>query len=210
MDRPGQEADGARELSGAGVVVRAAGASDRPWIATFLAGRWGGQVLLRGELIDAATLPALVADDRQGLVTWRVAPPLAEIVTLDAVEPGRGIGSALIAALARQLRKLGARELRVTTTNDNLDALRFYQRRGFRLLALRPGAVEAGRRLKPSIPREGAYGIAIRDELELALPLVAGSDSASSTPRPPAAATAAPRSPRRPSSGRRPPAPPRR
>jgi GNAT superfamily N-acetyltransferase len=57
--------------------------------------------------------------------------------------------------------------LRLTTTNDNLDALRFYQRRGFRLVALRPGAVDAARALKPEIPVTGAHGIPLRDELDL-------------------------------------------
>jgi hypothetical protein len=60
----------------------------------------------------------------------------------------------------------------LVTTNDNLVALRFYQRRGFRLSALRPGAVdEARRRLKPAIPDAGAFGIPLRDELELELRL---------------------------------------
>ena len=55
----------------------------------------------------------------------------------------------------------------LTTTNDNVDALRFYQRHGFRLVELRPGAVDAARRLKPEIPATGAHGIPLRDELEL-------------------------------------------
>ena len=59
----------------------------------------------------------------------------------------------------------------VITINDNLDALRFYQRRGMRLVAVRPGAVDEARRLKPSIPVIGAQGIPIHDELELELRL---------------------------------------
>jgi hypothetical protein len=56
----------------------------------------------------------------------------------------------------------------VITTNDNLDALRFYQRRGFRLAALHRGAVDDSRaRLKPQIPPIGDHGIKLRDELEL-------------------------------------------
>jgi hypothetical protein len=62
----------------------------------------------------------------------------------------------------------------VVTTNDNLGALRFYQRRGFVLAALRPGAItEARRTLKPEISEIGADGIPIRDELELELPAAA-------------------------------------
>ena len=59
----------------------------------------------------------------------------------------------------------------LVTTNDNLDALRVYQRRGFRLAELRAGAVDAARALKPSIPVTGRYGIPLRDELILVRPL---------------------------------------
>jgi ribosomal protein S18 acetylase RimI-like enzyme len=65
----------------------------------------------------------------------------------------------------------GQGRLWLVTTNDNLDALRFYQRRGLTLVALRPGAVAVGRKLKSSIPAVGAYGIPLRDELEFELPL---------------------------------------
>jgi hypothetical protein len=57
----------------------------------------------------------------------------------------------------------------LVTTNDNLDALRFYQRRGLRLVAVHAGAVDEARRLKPEIARVGEYGIPIRDEIELEL-----------------------------------------
>ena len=54
------------------------------------------------------------------------------------------------------------------TTNDNLDALAFYQRRGFRLSGLRVGAVDEARRtLKPALPVIGEHGIELHDELEL-------------------------------------------
>ena len=108
--------------------------------------------------------------------TGKDSPPTviegdAELVTLDAVRPGQGVGTALLAELVRRARRRRRPTLWVTTTNDNLDALRFYQRRGFRLARLRCRAVDEARRLKPSIPALGAYGIAIRDELDLRLDL---------------------------------------
>lgn len=151
--------------------VREKRAADQLWVSAFLAERWGGRVLLRGRLVDAAGLPGLIAGEREGLATWRVAGDVAELVTLDAVVPGRGVGTALLAGLVRRLRRAGVKRLRVTTTNDNLDALRFYQRRGFRIIAVRAGAIERGRRLKPALPAAGAYGIAIRDEIELEMRL---------------------------------------
>jgi ribosomal protein S18 acetylase RimI-like enzyme len=78
------------------------------------------------------------------------------------------VGSALIAEVEQIARRAGCTRLWLITTNDNVDALRFYQRRGFRLAALRPGAVDDSRtRLKPEIPDVGDHDIPIRDELEL-------------------------------------------
>ena len=74
---------------------------------------------------------------------------------------------AVVADAARE----GAKRLWLVTTNDNLDALRFYQRRGWRLSAVYPGSVVESRKIKPSIPEIGAYGIPIRDEIELEYPL---------------------------------------
>ena len=87
---------------------------------------------------------------------------------LEAFAPGTGIGTALVEACAAAARTGGAVHLAVVTTNDNLDALRFYQRRGFRLVEIRPGAVDEARsRLKPAIPALGLHGIPMRDELVL-------------------------------------------
>ena len=89
-----------------------------------------------------------------------------------AAEPRRaGIGSRLLERVIGAARDAGCSRLWLTTTNDNLDALRFYQRRGFQLCALRTGVVGDTRRLKP-LPATGAYDIPIRDELDLELPLV--------------------------------------
>jgi hypothetical protein len=92
---------------------------------------------------------------------------VAELVMLDAITAGLGVGTALIEALLSRLSAEGVEILRVTTTNDNLSALRFYQRRDFRITEVRPGAVDDARRLKPSIPIVGEYGIPIRDEIDL-------------------------------------------
>jgi GNAT superfamily N-acetyltransferase len=146
---------------------------DQPWIEAILKERWGGegQVIAHGEIFEARLLPALIADEQLGLATYQIRRTddcvFAELVTLDAITANQGVGTALIEGLASTLQVGGVTILRVTTTNDNLDALRFYQRRGFRITAVRPGAVDEARRLKPSIPAIGDYGIPIRDELEL-------------------------------------------
>ena len=124
----------------------------------------------RGGVHNALDLPALVAEangTRCGLLTYRVDRTGCEIVTLDAVPRHRGTGSALIEAVAREAQLTGWRRLWLITTNDNLDALRFYQRRGFTLAAIHRNAVTEARKVKPSIPEIGGYGIPVRDEIEL-------------------------------------------
>ena len=68
-------------------------------------------------------------------------------------------------------RERGCRRLFLITTNDNLRALAFYQKRGFELAALRRGALNESRKLKPSIPLIGENGIPLRDEIELEMSL---------------------------------------
>jgi GNAT superfamily N-acetyltransferase len=150
--------------------VREKGADDQRWVEELLQERWGSRmVVVHGASYDAASLPALVAGVQDGLATYRIDGDRAELITLDARAPGQGTGTALIAALVERLEGCGVRELCVTTTNDNLRALRFYQRRGFRIACVRCGAADDARRLKPSIPKLGQHGIPITDEIELRL-----------------------------------------
>ena len=111
-----------------------------------------------------------VAFDLEGLaaVSGRDRP-IAELVAINAFNRYQGIGSALFQSIVDRLE--GFEMLRLTTTNDNLDALRFYQRRGLRLQALRPEAVDEARAHKSSISVVGKHGIPIRDEPDLALQL---------------------------------------
>ena len=105
--------------------------------------------------------------DKVGLLTYEILDAECEIVTLDSVRPGAGVGSALVQAVNTAARRAGCRRLWLVTTNDNLHALGFYQRRGFAIVAVHRDAVEQARRIKPQIPRVGQRGIPIRDELEL-------------------------------------------
>lgn len=154
--------------------VRAAGAGDREGIAELLGASWGGAVqVVHGTVYDALELPALVAERGDGrlvgLLTYALSAEGLEVVTLDAVPPRGGVGSALLDAGVAVARQVGAERLWLVTTNDNLDALRFYQRRGLRIVGVAPGAVDAARLVKPSIPVTGEYGIPVRDELTLEL-----------------------------------------
>ena len=154
------------------MIIRDRSEDDIPWMRALLIQRWNGTTIyVHGEAIDAMMLPAMVAGEREGLATYRVKNAEAELVSLDAVEPGRGIGARLLAALVERLTQQGVRQLWVTTTNDNLAALAFYEKRGFRLRRIRAGAVDETRRLKPGIPLISETGIPIRDEIDLSCDL---------------------------------------
>jgi len=150
--------------------VRPKADGDQAWVSAILGQLWGSpQILAGGKVFDAANLPALIAGERDGLATFAIAPDRASarLVTLNALTPRQGVGTALIEALAAQLATDGIPLLRVSTTNDNIDALRFYQRRDFRIATVHADAIDRARQRKPSIPLTGHYGIAIHDEFEL-------------------------------------------
>jgi GNAT superfamily N-acetyltransferase len=110
-------------------------------------------------------------DEIVGLATFRLEGDECELVSLDALAQWRGIGSALLAAVAEEATARGSRRLWLITTNDNIDAIRFYLRRGLRLVAVHLAAIDEARKLKPSIPLVGENGIPIHDELEFELRL---------------------------------------
>ncbi len=152
-------------------LIREKDARDHTWIEAVLRERWGATAMVsRGVLHNALELPALIAEregERCGLATYRLEGSECEILTFDTFPRFQGTGTDLIAALIAQATEAGCRRLWLVTSNDNLDALRFYQRRGFTLVAVHRNAVAEARRLKPGIRAVGSYGIPVRDEIEL-------------------------------------------
>lgn len=148
---------------------------DRPWLSQFWVEHWGDEIMVaRGEVFRAADLPGFAAEQHGqivGLATYQLLGDAVEVLSLDSLLPGQGIGRALLGAVILAARRAGCAHLTLITTNDNLNALRFYQRLGLKLCALHPGAVDESRKIKPTIPLVGNDGIPIRDELELDLAL---------------------------------------
>ncbi len=151
------------------------GPADRDAVAEFLCARNALRAARGGELVDSLAHPAVLAwSDAElvGVATYIVGGDSCELLTLHATTRFAGTGSALLTEVQRRAAEAGCSRLWVVTTNDNVDALRFYQRRGFRLARLRPGAVDVSREtVKPEIPAVGAHGIPLRDELELEMRL---------------------------------------
>jgi ribosomal protein S18 acetylase RimI-like enzyme len=149
--------------------IRPLTGQDLPWAEELIAADSGGRLQARlGAVIDALACPGLVAElsgDAVGVVTYPTEQLAVEVVYIVVTTKRIGIGTTLMDAVERQTRP---RRLWLVSTNDNLDALRFYQRRGYRIVDIRVGAVESARRtLKPSIPEIGNFGIPIRDEIVL-------------------------------------------
>jgi GNAT superfamily N-acetyltransferase len=159
------------------LTVRPLTPADRPWVLPFIRDRWGAEtVVCHDTVYHPADLPGFVvlrASEPLGLVTYQIEATACEIVTIDSLLPGQGIGSTLIAHVLTISAQSGCTRLWLITTNDNLTALRFYQNRGFALAAVHRGAVDRARRLKPEIPRVGDNGIPLHDEIELELNLAA-------------------------------------
>ena len=155
------------------IVVRPLTDADHSWMVATLEEGWGGTSVARlGELIDAARLPGFVAtqgEARVGLLTYAERDDGIEIVTIQALASGRGVGGALMDAVHAMAIERATSRLWLITTNDNGAAFRFYQRCGLDLCRLIRNGVEASRRVKPSIPVAGADGIPIRHELEFEL-----------------------------------------
>jgi len=157
------------------IKIRPVNEGDRPMLSWLVAELWGSElVAVHGTVLRPAELPGFIAERSRrvvGLLTYQMVGEMLEIVTLNAIERRVGIGTMLVEAAAGAARHFRCPEVRLTTTNDNVDALRFYQRRGFRLAELRPGAVDRSRQEKPQIPRVGDHGIPLHDEIDLTLRL---------------------------------------
>jgi ribosomal protein S18 acetylase RimI-like enzyme len=157
------------------MAIRPVEEKDRPtveWLTTQL---WGAaEVAVHDGVFYPASLPGFIAERANriaGLVTFEVRHGVLEIATINALDRHQGIGTMLIEAVRAEAKRLGCHHVTLTTTNDNIGALRFYQRRGFQLAALRPGAVDRSRQRKPEIPRTGDFGIPLRDEIDLSCPV---------------------------------------
>ena len=164
------------DISDPEITIRSVSEGDRPMLAWLVTELWGSEVVaVRGTSLRPAEMAGFIAEQSGrlvGLLTYQLlGGDTLEIVTLNALDRRRGIGTMLIDAAAAKARRSGCREIRLTTTNDNVDALRFYQRRGFRLAELRTGAVDRSRQHKPEIPQVGDYGIPLRDEIDLTRPV---------------------------------------
>jgi len=144
-------------------------------VSNFFKSRWGCDFIVSGEeKLFGNDLPGFVVYEGgkiAGLLTYHLKNNECEIVTLDSLKPNSGIGSDLIKAMVKKAKENGYSRLWLMTTNDNIDAMRFYQKRGFVFSGININAIQKSRDLGQDIPETGNHGIPIRDEIVLEYPL---------------------------------------
>ncbi len=159
----------------AAFAVRPVGEGDLDWMHALMDEHWGGQTQVEnGEVYRPADLPGFVAvqeGERIGYAPYRIDGDACTVALLHSLREGRGVGTALVQAVVAMARERGCSRVRVVTTNDNVRAQRFYERLGFRMVEVRPGAVVEARKVKPTIPLTGEGGVPITDEIGYGLSL---------------------------------------
>jgi N-acetylglutamate synthase-like GNAT family acetyltransferase len=146
--------------------------NDVEWVKNLFIQYWGGDICVsRGKVqkVDDFTggFIAKIPKQNAGFITYTITGMELEITNLISLKENLGIGSALVKSVIDQAKKQEIKRICLTTTNDNLKGIGFWQKRGFKLVRVYPNAMEYTRKLKPAVPFLGENGIPLRDELEL-------------------------------------------
>jgi len=115
-----------------------------------------------------AELPAYLAKsggDVIGFVSFAELRDAIIIVALGILPQyqNAGVGKSLIEKVEAETKRLGKKKLLVSTSNDDLPALAFYQSLGFQIYEVKPNVIAE----KHGMVLKGIGGLPIRDELRL-------------------------------------------
>ena len=149
---------------------------NRKRINDFIRSQWfSTDMVVRGEVFDMTILDGFVAVESEkiiGLVTYEIISNECEIMSLDSLKEEQGIGTALVNRVIEVATKEKCIKIKLITTNDNINAIRFYQKRGFDMVHIYHNALEIARKIKPSIPMIGEFNIPIKHEIEFEMNLL--------------------------------------
>ncbi|MEA4963759.1 GNAT family N-acetyltransferase [Lutispora sp.] len=155
--------------------IKAISSENRRQIDDFISSHWfSTDMVVKGELVDMTVLDGFAVYDNEaviGLVTYRIRSNECEIMSLDSLRGKQGIGTALVNKVIEIAREKKCTKIKLVTTNDNINAIRFYQKRGFDMTNLYRNALNVSRELKPSIPLLGDFDIPIKHEIEFEMDL---------------------------------------
>lgn len=129
-------------------------------------------MIIRGKEIDLAKTDGFYfreGKDIIGLITYIVYDNILEITSLDSLHENQGIGSKLVEVVIQEAEDRKFQKIVLITTNDNINAIRFYQKRGFDMVRLYHNALDISRKMKPEIPLIGENSIPLRHEIEFEL-----------------------------------------
>ena len=151
------------------VLVREAAAADRERTRRIFARHFGHTPILAfGSVVDVNEAAMLVAEAEQEIgaaLAWRPHDGALHILALatDPMWQRAGLGGHLVAEAELMARRDGRGRVIATLMNDNIPALYFYQRRGYRVTG-----VIADSPARHDASPTGFGGIPIRDEIHLA------------------------------------------
>lgn len=152
------------------LIITQPSSKDFSWLTCFFNEHWGGTTMVsKGTTYNVLNENIMLAkrgDNIVGILVYKIFKDEAEILTLEALEKHHGIGSKLLFRLEQNLKTQNIHSINLITSNDNLNAIRFYQRKGYSFKNIYIGAIDKARMVKPTIPSIGNYGIHVKDELE--------------------------------------------
>jgi len=152
------------------VIIREGEERDRPGVIALFERDFGyTNIVAFGEEVVLDDAPALVAwmkGELAGALAYRLLPDALLILALatDPMWQRSGVGGHLVAEAEGLARTKSLGRVLVSTTNDNLPALYFYQRRDFHIREVVPGGL-LGHMKDPEA--RGFGGILPRDEIRL-------------------------------------------
>jgi len=153
------------------VTIRFATAEDSRWLEKFMDEHWGGlPLVIRGKKYYPSTLDGLIAENNKGIagfLFYELRDKDCEIIVFEIFDKYKGTGTLMLDKLKEIATNKGCHRIYLMTTNDNLDALRFYQRRGFTICGIHVDSVKISRKIKPTIGMVGDHNIPLRDEIDL-------------------------------------------
>jgi ribosomal protein S18 acetylase RimI-like enzyme len=127
------------------------------------------KIVSKGKLYEIPNLKGILVKDNNkiiGIGFYNITDSECEIVLLETFIQNRGIGTKLIERIMEIAKQNKCKRLWLVTSNDNINALKFYQKRGFVFKNIHINGMEEARKLKPEIPIIGENNIPIRDEIE--------------------------------------------
>lgn len=151
--------------------IRPAVPSDNLWLEELMTKDWGGlPLVVRGKKYYPSQLNGIIAEDENGIagfLFYEVRENDCEIIVLEVFDKFKGTGTILLDQLKAIAHSKKCSRIYLMTTNDNLDALRFYQKRDFHICGVHVDSVKISRKIKPTISKIGDYNIPVRDEIDL-------------------------------------------